>query len=88
MLKRAKRDTIAHRSTPDEQRSSPDPPAPVDVQRSSPGAPASAGDDDDIAELQRQMDEYNLKHSHEGEGEDEDDVENVMQTNDEESQDL
>ncbi|KAF8604586.1 hypothetical protein BDV93DRAFT_605892 [Ceratobasidium sp. AG-I] len=87
LLKRAKRDALTHRSSPDEQRSSPDPPAPVDEQGSSPGAPAPAEDDDEIAELQRHMDEYNLKHA-QGEGEEEDDVENAMKTNEEESQDL
>lgn len=87
-LKRPKRDTLARQPSPDEQRSSPDPPAPVDEQRSSPGGPAPEDDDDDIAELQRHMDEYNLKHSQEGEDEDEDDVEATMRTTEEESQDL
>lgn len=60
----------------------------MDEQRSSPGGPAPEDDDDDIAELQRHMDEYNLKHSQEGEDEDEDDVEATMRTTEEESQDL
>ncbi|KAG8733671.1 hypothetical protein FRC11_004133 [Ceratobasidium sp. 423] len=77
VTKRPKLSGAAHTSSPNAA-STPEP--------ATPPAPRD-GTEDDLEELQRHLDQYNLQRSQEDDG-DEGHVETVMQVNDEESQDL